>query len=42
MAVTALGVLLGLSGVTEGPSPTSAGSDAMMINRQAPICHPSC
>ncbi len=42
VAVTALGVLLGLTGVTEGPSPASAGSGAMTINVKGPICHPSC
>ncbi|WP_267284095.1 hypothetical protein [Amycolatopsis keratiniphila] len=42
MAVTALGVLLGLSGVSEGPSPASEGSDALMINIKGPICEPHC
>jgi hypothetical protein len=38
VAVVALGVVLGLTGATDGPSPTRSGSDPMMVNMEMPVC----
>src|SRR4051812_18712937 len=42
VAVVALGLALGLTGGTEGTSPTRNGSDPIMVNQNGPICPPRC
>jgi len=42
VAVTALGLVLGLTGVTGGSSPNRTDADPMMINNGIPVCSPAC
>ena len=44
LAVTAmvLGLVLALSGVTEGPSPVRSDTDPMMVNLAGPVCFGAC
>ncbi|HEX7306207.1 hypothetical protein [Lentzea sp.] len=42
VAVTALGLVLGLTGATGGPSPTQSDADPTMINNGFPVCSPAC
>ncbi|MEV4314728.1 hypothetical protein [Actinocrispum sp. NPDC049592] len=42
VAVAALGLVLGLTSTSEGPSQVRSGSDPMMVNLRGPVCNPAC
>ncbi|WP_165436426.1 hypothetical protein [Amycolatopsis suaedae] len=42
VVVTGLGLALGLTGTTEGPSPIRPPADPMLVNMKGPICGPPC
>ncbi|MFD9701606.1 hypothetical protein [Lentzea sp. NPDC059081] len=42
VAVVALGLVLGLTGVSGGPSPIRSDADPTMINNGIPVCSPGC
>ncbi|WP_410673708.1 hypothetical protein [Amycolatopsis sp. cmx-4-68] len=39
-AVLALGLVLGLTGVTEATTPARPGSGPIMVNQDGPVCLP--
>jgi hypothetical protein len=40
VAVTTLGLVLGLTGVSNGPSPIRSAADPMLVNAAKPVCPP--